>query len=200
MASTVRGMHVPRLLSTALAALVLAACGGDEEPAPPPQRSTTAAPTAAPTTSTTPQPTGSTGPDTASTPAPGEGGPSTEQSGGTPAPSGEDEPGTGGAAAPSPEEQEGGAGDEQGASTAVALRGRGGEVTPARVEVPPYIAVRVSLRAADAGSYALTVRGRTLRAGGSLTLDGLTPGSRYVLRAAGGGGRVEIVPSSEPGR
>lgn len=52
-----------------------------------------------------------------------------------------------------PEEQPGGAGDEEPAQTQVVLTGRDGKVTPRRVTVAPFIAIRIELRSADGGRY-----------------------------------------------
>jgi hypothetical protein len=106
--------------------------------------------------------------------------------------------------ATAPETQPGGAGDEEPIRTEVMLTGRDGRIRPARVRVPPYIGVRVELRAADEGTYTLKVRGRTIRAGGSVsaastTIDGMKPGQRVVATPVGGGNRVVIEASAEPG-
>lgn len=102
----------------------------------------------------------------------------------------------------SPEDQPGGAGDEIPARSQARLTGRGGEITPRTVRVPPFIAIRVELRSADGATYSLTARGRTLTAGGqiaskSTTFAGLRPGRQIVLR--GPNGRVVIEASAEPG-
>lgn len=104
----------------------------------------------------------------------------------------------------SPEDQQGGAGDEEPARSQALLTGRGGTITPRLVRVPPYIAVRVELRAADGRSYGLRFGRRAVRAGAevgssSTTLDGLRPGAAYTGRPIGGGNAVRIEASAEPG-
>ena len=49
----------------------------------------------------------------------------------------------------SPEQQPGGAGDETPIATQALFTAKGGKVTPSRVRVPPFIAVRVVLQALD---------------------------------------------------
>ena len=111
--------------------------------------------------------------------------------------------GSGGTGGASPgEEQEGGAGDELEASSQALFTGRGGRITPRVVRVPPFIAVRVELRAGDAREYTLRARGRTLRADAdvsatSTSFAGLRPGKRLVL--TGPSGRVVVEASAEPG-
>ncbi len=138
-------------------------------------------------------------------PAPGETSAAPAQTSTTPAPTDtEARPRTskeeGGA---SPEDQEGGAGDEIPARSQALFTGRGGRISPRRVRVPPFIAVRVELRSADGARYRLRGGGKTLRAGGRLssmgaTFDGLRPGRRLTL--SGAGGRAVVVEASaEPG-
>jgi hypothetical protein len=108
--------------------------------------------------------------------------------------------GTGGAAPG--EEQEGGAGDEVEASSQALFTGRGGKITPRLVRVPPFIAIRVELRAADRRVYELRARGRRVRAdadvsSASTSFAGLRPGKRLVL--TGPAGRVVVEASAEPG-
>jgi hypothetical protein len=110
----------------------------------------------------------------------------------------------GGATPPStsPEEQEGGAGDEVPASSQALITGNGGNLSPRRVRVPPFIAIRVQLRSADGVEYRLSGGGRTIEAGGEIettatTFDGLRPSERLVLR--GPQGKVTVVPNAEPG-
>ena len=108
--------------------------------------------------------------------------------------------GTGGAAPG--EEQEGGAGDEVEASSQALFTGRGGRITPRVVRVPPFIAIRVELRAADRRVYELRARGRRVRAdadvsSASTSFGGLRPGRRLVL--TGPAGRVVVEASAEPG-
>jgi hypothetical protein len=110
----------------------------------------------------------------------------------------------GGAKPPStsPEEQEGGAGDEVPASSQALVTGNGGKLSPGTVRVPPFIAIRVQLRSADGGEYALTGGGKTIKAGGEIesagtTFDGLRTGEKLVL--SGPQGKVTIVANAEPG-
>lgn len=101
----------------------------------------------------------------------------------------------------SPEAQPGGAGDEEAARSPAQLTGRGGRITPRRVQVPPFLAVQVTLRSADGREYALRFGSRVLRTrrSASLDLDGLRPGERAVGRPPGGGPPVVIEASAEPG-
>jgi hypothetical protein len=104
----------------------------------------------------------------------------------------------------SPEEQPGGAGDEEAARVEAAFVGRAGRIRPAVVHVPPYIAVRVSLRSADGSGYGLQFPGTQLQTQGrgatpvAVTLDGLRPGEALNGRADDGR-RVRIVADAEPG-
>jgi hypothetical protein len=97
-----------------------------------------------------------------------------------------------------PEDRPGGAGDEEPARSPADFTGRGGRIRPRTVLVPPYIAVTVSLRSADGGSYALRIGRTRLSSGQSATLDGLRPGAAYVGRGSDGG-RLRIEASAEPG-
>lgn len=114
--------------------------------------------------------------------------------------------GSGGTGGASPgEEQQGGAGDELEASSQALFTGRGGKITPRVVRVPPFIAIRVELRAADGGVYELRARGRTVRVDGDVSststmFAGLRPGKRLVLaNPAHPAGRVVVEASAEPG-
>jgi len=100
-----------------------------------------------------------------------------------------------------PESAPGGAGDEDGARAPADLTGRGGRITPRLVQVPPFLAVRVTLRSADGREYGLRFGDRELRTrrSASLEIDGLRPGERLVGRPAGEGSRVVIEASAEPG-
>jgi hypothetical protein len=102
-----------------------------------------------------------------------------------------------------PEQQPGGAGDEEPARSQALFTGKGGRISPRLVQVPPFISVRVVLRSADGRDYRLQIGSHMLGVSGgvvstSTTLDGLRPGRAYVGRA-GGGGRVRIEASAEPG-
>ena len=105
----------------------------------------------------------------------------------------------------SPEDQPGGAGDEEPARSQALFTAAGGRVTPRVVRVPSFIAVRVELRARDAGPYTLTIGGQTIEVGDALnsmsvSLDGLRPGDAYVGRLGGqAAGRVRVEASAEPG-
>ena len=80
--------------------------------------------------------------------------------------------------------------------------GRGGRISPSRVNVPPYIAVHVILESADGGNYQLSVEGETLAVGPDrrserVQLDGLRPQDRYVATADGR--RLVVSATAEPG-
>ena len=155
--------------------LALAGCGGDDEKD-----------TAATETATTRETTGTT---TDARP------PATETE---PTETGED---SGGTAAPG-EDQPGGAGDEVPNATQALVTGRGGEVSPAQVSVPPFIAITVELRSSDGQDYTLRGGGKSLAAGegensDTVTFDGLRPGRSLVL--TGPQGRVYISANAEPG-
>ena len=101
----------------------------------------------------------------------------------------------------SPEDTPGGAGDEQPAASQALFTGRGGRLGPRRVQVPPFIAVRVELRSADGRAYRLRLGGRSIAVDGrrrsaTSTFDGLRPGARLV---GTGAARVVIEASAEPG-
>lgn len=177
----------PRIALAALLAalaLPLAACGDDEdEPAGGGAATTEPAETAGttgPAPETETQTTDTTAPDRT---GPTEGG-------------GAEAPGT------SPEEQPGGAGDAVPASSQALITGRGGELRPAVVRVPPFIAIRVVLRSADGVGYSLSANGRSVEAGGEISsastlFPGLRPSERLVL--TGPQGEVRIEPTAEPG-
>jgi hypothetical protein len=104
----------------------------------------------------------------------------------------------------SPEDKPGGAGDEVPISTQALFTGKGGDITPATVQVPPFIAVRVILHSADGGSYGLTVAKHELKADSShrtdsVTLSGLRAGKRYTVDVAGAPETLAIVANAEPG-
>jgi hypothetical protein len=159
-----------------VAALAAAGCGGDDEPSgdrTEPKATDTATATAERTT-----------PERTQTEGPG-----TEPTGGTPA---------------APEEQPGGAGDEDVARSPAFFTGRGGRIGPRVVRVPPFLAIRVELRSADGRSYGLRFGSRSVVAGGgigsaSTTLDGLRPEASITGTPIGGGNRVRIEASAEPG-
>ncbi len=93
-----------------------------------------------------------------------------------------------------PEAQPGGAGDEDGARSPAMFTGRGGNITPKVVRVPPYLAIRAELRSADGRKYTIRFGSRELRSGGALELDGLRPGAKIA-----GSGGVSIEATAEPG-
>jgi hypothetical protein len=104
----------------------------------------------------------------------------------------------------SPEDAPGGAGDEEPARSLALLTGRGGKITPRVVRVPAFISIRVELRSADGREYALRFKGETVRVSSALgsvstTFDGLRPGASIVGTPAGGGAKVRIEATAEPG-
>ncbi len=126
----------------------------------------------------------------------------TEAETGVEPPATETEPGT--APAPSPEDEQGGAGDEEPARTLALFTAGGGQIKPRLVRVPPFISIRVELRARDGNSYGLTFAGRTIEVSDGLgsvstTFDGLRPGEVLVGQVMGAPGRVRIAATAEPG-
>jgi hypothetical protein len=106
--------------------------------------------------------------------------------------------------ATSPEQQPGGAGDEEPAHSQALFTGRGGRVKPAVVRVPAYIAIRIELRSADGGGYALRFGNRTLRvdrtvSSASASFSGLRPGKALSGEPVDGGNRVRVEATAEPG-
>jgi hypothetical protein len=104
----------------------------------------------------------------------------------------------------SPEKQPGGAGDEEPAHSQALFTGRGGRVRPAVVRVPAFIAIRVELRSADGATYGLRFGSRTLRADRdvssvSASFAGLRPGKTLTGVPVGGGNRVRVEATAEPG-
>jgi hypothetical protein len=106
----------------------------------------------------------------------------------------------------SPEQQPGGAGDETPIATQALFTAKGGKVTPSRVRVPPFIAVRVVLQALDQKPYTLLVNGKEVAVGEGRTqatvrLDGLRPGGKYVVHPQFGvkPKTLVIVANAEPG-
>ena len=104
----------------------------------------------------------------------------------------------------SPEEQPGGAGDEQPISTQALFTGKGGEITPATIRVPPFIAVKLVLHSADGDSYAVEVAHHELKVDGSnptasIQLSGLRAGKRYAVDVVGAPERLSVVANAEPG-
>ena len=106
----------------------------------------------------------------------------------------------------SPEQQPGGAGDETPIATQALFTAKGGKISPSRVRVPPFIAVNIVLRAVDKKPYTLLVNGKEVAVGegrteGSLKLDGLRPGAKYVVHPRFGvrPRQIVIVANAEPG-
>ena len=105
----------------------------------------------------------------------------------------------------SPEDQPGGVGDEKPIATQALFTGNNGTISPARVRVPPFIAVQVVLRTKDGKGYTLTVGGQELAVGegrkrATVKLDGLRPGDRYVVKNSFGTPKqLVIVANAEPG-
>jgi hypothetical protein len=104
----------------------------------------------------------------------------------------------------SPEDAPGGAGDEEPARSLALFTGRGGKITPRVVRVPAFISIRVELRSADGREYAIRFKGETVRVSSALgsvstTFDGLRPGASIVGTPAGGGAKVRIEATAEPG-
>ncbi|HET8673898.1 MAG TPA: hypothetical protein VFL87_09695 [Thermoleophilaceae bacterium] len=104
----------------------------------------------------------------------------------------------------SPESQPGGAGDETPISTQVLFTGEGGDITPATVHVPPFIAIKVILQSKDGGSYGIDVEHHALNVDGttrtaSVQLEGLRRGHRYQVQVTGAPETLAIVANAEPG-
>lgn len=176
------------LLLSALA-LAIAACGDEEDDAGTATGTDTAATTAETGTTDATETAGTetAGTDTGTT-APDDGG----SGGGLTAPAGGE----------SPESQPGGAGDEVPISAQALVTGRGGELHPKVVRVPPFVAIRVQLRSADGVEYELSAQGRSVEAGGEIqsaatTFEGLRPQERLLL--SGPQGHVTVVANAEPG-
>jgi hypothetical protein len=93
-----------------------------------------------------------------------------------------------------PEDQPGGAGDEEGARAPAMFTGRGGKITPRKVAVPPYLAIRAELRSADSREYSIRFGNKVVHTGKPVDLAGLKPGAQ--LKGSGG---VVISASAEPG-
>jgi hypothetical protein len=166
----------------ALVVLAAAGCGGDDEPGATTEQQGTASERTAATTETE---TTEVHPETETLPNDGDGT-------GTGTGTGTGESGTGGA------------GDEVPAQTLALFTGENGRLTPPVVQVPAFISIRVELRSGDGADYELTIGGKTIRVGNGLgsvstTFDGLRPGAKLVGRAGGGGGRVRVEATAEPG-
>lgn len=104
----------------------------------------------------------------------------------------------------SPEQQPGGAGDEEPARSQALFAARGGQVRPTLIRVPAYISIRIELRSADGGSYALRFGNRTLEvdrdvSSVSASFSGLRPGKALIGEPVGRGNRVRVEATAEPG-
>ena len=93
-------------------------------------------------------------------------------------------------------------GDEVPISTQALFTGHGGKITPAKVEVPPFIAVTVVLKSADGKTYSIQTKNHGILTNGTaqLKLAGLRAGDRYVFRNGNGApARLIIEANAEPG-
>jgi hypothetical protein len=93
-------------------------------------------------------------------------------------------------------------GDETPISTQALFTGRGGKITPRKVEVPPFIAVTVVLRSADGKTYSIEVPGHGIATNGraQLKLPGLRAEHRYVIKNNSGTPATLIIEANaEPG-
>jgi hypothetical protein len=104
----------------------------------------------------------------------------------------------------SPEQQPGGAGDETPIATQALFTGNGGDISPATIRVPPFIAVTVVLHSADGGNYGIEVGHHELNVDSAnptatVKLSGLRAGKRYAVDVTGAPETLAIVANAEPG-
>ena len=93
-------------------------------------------------------------------------------------------------------------GDETPIATQALFTGRGGRITPSRIQVPPFIAVTVVLRSGDGKTYSIQVNGHGLATNGKAQqkLPGLRAGGRYVVKNLSGTPATLIIEATaEPG-
>jgi hypothetical protein len=93
-------------------------------------------------------------------------------------------------------------GDEVPISTQALFTGRGGKITPAKIEVPPFIAVTVVLKSADGKTYSIQTRNHGIVTNGTaqVKLAGLRAGDRYVFATKGATpAKLIIEANAEPG-
>jgi ABC-type phosphate transport system substrate-binding protein len=93
-------------------------------------------------------------------------------------------------------------GDEVPISTQALFTGRGGKITPGKIEVPPFIAVTVVLKSADGKTYSIQAKNHGIATNGTarLKLAGLRAGDRYVIKNnSGTPARLIIEANAEPG-
>jgi hypothetical protein len=87
-------------------------------------------------------------------------------------------------------------------STQALFTGKGGKITPPKIEVPPFIAVTVVLKSADGKTYGIEVNGHGMATNGRarLKLPGLPAQDRYVIKVVQGSpARLLIEANAEPG-
>jgi hypothetical protein len=102
-----------------------------------------------------------------------------------------------------PENQPGGTGDEEPVGIDADFTGKGGKLTPSLVQVPPFIAISVTVTAKDGATYTVDFgKAGTVTASpgkpGKLKLDGLHQNGSYVGTVSTGG-KVKIEANAEPG-
>jgi hypothetical protein len=104
-----------------------------------------------------------------------------------------------------PESQPGGAGDEQAARVPAAFTVAGATITPARITVPAFLAIELSITAQQAAQRVTVdapgVGTIDVAAGGTARrqLAGLRPGDYRVTTARGGAATLHVVSGGAPG-